>query len=180
MKIEAASYDVPAEGYDELYGEEQLKKYELAFQELRISVRDLRIILDVGCATGLLGEYLKKHEYEFSYVGIDKALDRLLAAKRKLEGCMLVQADAQSLPIRNESVDLAACITVIHLLDLRQAMKELRRVVRKAAIVSLLKKRLDLEPKLLQIFSEDFGGWKMRRISASRVRDEIFLLSRRL
>lgn len=175
MRAEA-SYDVPAEGYDELYGEEQLKKYELAFQELGAFVRDFRVVLDVGCATGPLGEYLRERGHELAYVGVDKALDRLEAARRKSEGWMIIQADAQSLPIRSGSVDLAACITVIHLLDLRQAIKEIRRVARKAVVISLLKKRLDLKLDLLEVFSEEFGGWKMRKVSAPGVGDEIFLL----
>ena len=180
MRVGAVSYDVPAEGYDELYGEEQLEKYGLAFQELEPLMEDFRTVLDIGCATGLLGEYLEEHGYRLTYVGVDRALDRLMEARRKSRSWMLIQADAQNLPIRSESMDLAACITVIHLLNPRQAMGEVLRVTRKAAIISLLKKRLDLKPNLLEIFYEKFGGWGMRRVSDLRVKDEIFLLIKRL
>ena len=176
MEAGATSYDVPAEGYDELYGEEQLEKYELAFQGLKPLIGDFRTVLDIGCGTGLLGEYLEELGYRLTYVGVDRALDRLREARRKSGRWILIQADAQNLPIRSGSMDLAACITVIHLLNPRQAMREVLRVTRKAAIISLLKKRLDLKPKLLKIFYEEFGGWRMRRVSAPRVKDELFLL----
>lgn len=173
------SYDVPADGYDELYGGEQLEKYELAFRELRSLMGGLRTVLDVGCGTGLLGEYLEERGYMLAYVGVDEALDRLMEAKRKSESWMLIQADAQNLPIRSKSMDLTACITVIHLLNPRQTIGEILRATRKAAIISLLKKRLDLRSKLLEVFYEKFRSWRIWSISNPEVKDEIFLLVKR-
>jgi ubiquinone/menaquinone biosynthesis C-methylase UbiE len=47
-------YDAEADGYDELYSEEQRTKYELALRRIAISRGDR--ILDCGCGTGIFLE----------------------------------------------------------------------------------------------------------------------------
>jgi len=172
-------YDVPAEGYDQLYGREQLEKYELIALNLRKLLTDVKNVLDVGCATSLFGEYLHAVGYDGLYIGIDVDLDRLKIAKSKLgERLMLIQADAHNLPIRDRAVDFAACITVIHLLDVEKALMELFRVSKKLMAITLLKKRLDLKPKLLKIFSSMSRSWSLKYLSVHRVKDEIFILEK--
>jgi SAM-dependent methyltransferase len=47
-------YDSEADGYDELYSDEQRTKYELALRRIAISRQDR--ILDCGCGTGIFLE----------------------------------------------------------------------------------------------------------------------------
>jgi len=172
---EYLTYDVPAEGYDELYGKEQYEKYELVSMALRDRFRKFRVIADVGCATGLFGEYLKSIDFDGLYIGIDLSEERLKAAKHKAHASwILIQADAEHLPLRRNSVDLVACITVIHLLDIRNAMKEFVRVSRDAIVVTLLKKRLDLEYEILKNLNR-FPGLSVKRVTMPKVKDEIFI-----
>jgi len=49
-------YEAGCEAYDELYLSEQLEKYEAALRLLRPRGR----VVDVGCGTGLLVEYMAK------------------------------------------------------------------------------------------------------------------------
>ncbi len=171
-------YDVPAEGYDELYGEEQLEKYSAIVSELEKEVAGISVVADVGCGTGLLGEYLRTLGFGGIYVGIDLASERLESAKRRADSSwMLIQADAEHLPLRSRSIDLVACVTVIHLLDVERAVREIVRVSRGYLAVTLLWKRLDLRDRLLQSIRRSAGEASMREILRSDLRDLIIVLS---
>ena len=171
-------YDVPAEGYDELYGEEQLEKYSAIVSELEKEVAGISVVADVGCGTGLLGEYLRTMGFGGIYVGIDLASERLESAKRRADSSwMLIQADAEHLPLRSRSIDLVACVTVIHLLDVERAVREIVRVSRGYLAVTLLWKRLDLRDRLLQSIRRSAGEASMREILRSDLRDLIIVLS---
>ena len=171
-------YDVPAEGYNELYGEEQLEKYSAIVSELEKEVAGISVVADVGCGTGLLGEYLRTMGFGGIYVGIDLASERLESAKRRADSSwMLIQADAEHLPLRSRSIDLVACVTVIHLLDVERAVREIVRVSRGYLAVTLLWKRLDLRDRLLQSIRRSAGEASMREILRSDLRDLIIVLS---
>lgn len=171
-------YDVPAEGYDELYGEEQLEKYSAIVSELEKEVAGISVVADVGCGTGLLGAYLRTMGFGGIYIGIDLASERLESAKRRADSSwMLIQADAEHLPLRSRSIDLVACITVIHLLDVERAVREIVRVSRGYLAVTLLGKRLDLRDRLLQSIRRSAGEASMREILRSDLRDLIIVLS---
>lgn len=170
------AYDVPAEGYDELYGEEQVEKYAAAFRELAKQAEEIQVVLDVGCATGLLARFLELRGFNGIYLGVDLAADRLKIAKGRSHRVAVVQADAHALPIRSGAADLAACFTTIHLLDLRRALAELARASRKIAIITLLKKRLDLKQEILKLLKECFKGWILLERSPDPVKDELYIL----
>ena len=168
-------YDVPARGYDELYRLEQLEKYEAIFSGLSMSLSEVWVVADVGCATGLLGEYLRSRGFSGVYVGIDLDEERLkVAAERAGPEWMLIQADAENLPLRTRSIDLAASITVIHLLDVEKSLKELFRASRKAVALTLLKKRGDLQHEILRFLTEVKPRF-VRRISTPGLKDYVFV-----
>ena len=86
-------YDAVAKIYDLQYGREQRMKMEFALKNLHLKSKSL--VLDVGCGTGILFEYLlDKVEI---LVGVDISKNILKKAKEKLEGVdnvFLIQADA--------------------------------------------------------------------------------------
>ncbi|HDD66521.1 MAG TPA: class I SAM-dependent methyltransferase, partial [Nitrososphaeria archaeon] len=157
---------------------EQLEKYSAIVSELEKEVAGISVVADVGCGTGLLGEYLRTMGFGGIYVGIDLASERLESAKRRADSSwMLIQADAEHLPLRSRSIDLVACITVIHLLDVERAVREIVRVSRGYLAVTLLWKRLDLRDRLLQSIRRSAGEASMREILRSDLRDLIIVLS---
>ncbi|MCD6592068.1 MAG: class I SAM-dependent methyltransferase [Thaumarchaeota archaeon] len=172
-------YDVPAEGYDELYGEEQIRKYSAFLSKLKEEIASLKLVADIGCGTCLLEKHLRMPGYKGVYLGIDISDERLRFAKSRAHGSrMLIQADAEHLPIRDNSMDLVACITVIHLLDLDKAVNELSRIGKRYTVISLLKKRADLKPKLLELLMKIFREAKLEEISIPDLKDFIFILKR--
>ncbi|MCS7132521.1 MAG: class I SAM-dependent methyltransferase [Aigarchaeota archaeon] len=165
-------YDVPAEGYDELYGKEQYEKYVVASAALGESIREFSIVADIGCATGLFGEYLRSVGFEGLYIGVDVLEDRLEIMRRKSSGSwMPIQADAEHLPLRTNSIDLAVCITVIHLLDVGKAVEELLRISREVIIITLLRNRIDLRDEVLK----HLNGLSIKGLSIPGVKDEVFI-----
>ena len=64
-------YDSEANGYDELYSDEQRTKYELALRRIAISRQDR--ILDCGCGTGIFLEKVAGN-VQFA-VGVDFSAD---------------------------------------------------------------------------------------------------------
>ena len=99
-----------------------------------------RNFLDVGCAEGY---YLKLLTTTFSFenvkgVGLDIAKNYLLKAKKEAPESLLVLADAHALPFRENCFDLVLCSEVFeHLLNPKEAFKELVRVSRKYILISV-------------------------------------------
>ena len=90
-------YDAEADAYDELYSEEQKKKYDSAFSHLVFSGEER--ILDCGCGTGILLE--KMVDSVQVAVGVDPSPKMLEKAKLRLgqvSNIALVCADIDLLP----------------------------------------------------------------------------------
>jgi len=135
------SYDEIAEGYDELYGEEQRSKYEMILKLVEPS----EPALDAGCGTGMLLELLQCYS-----VGLDLSLGMLKVAKRKGRGERgdLVCGDAERMPFRDRCFRSAYSVTVVH--EAPGLAGELLRVLAPGsrAAITLLKKRSEMLSEL--------------------------------
>ncbi|MEM0361439.1 MAG: class I SAM-dependent methyltransferase [Sulfolobales archaeon] len=112
-------YNALSKSYDELYGEEQKVKYRRLFKNVD---KELGVVLDVGCGTGTLFEYLITSGFKVSrYICMDVSDKIVELALRKLgtfveEGMLidLIIADLAYPPFREEpAFDLIAMITVL-------------------------------------------------------------------
>ncbi|RDI55261.1 class I SAM-dependent methyltransferase [Nocardia mexicana] len=84
-------------------------------------------ILDIGCGTGHLIEYLSGHGHWGRLVGLDLVRPPIAdtAAKQYVVG------DAEAVPFPDNSFDVITCVhTLSHIDDLAAAMREARRVLR--------------------------------------------------
>ena len=149
-------YDASARVYDLQYGQEQRMKMEFALKVLHLKPESS--ILDVGCGTGLLFEYLSD-KVKIS-VGVDISKNILMEAKRKLKGedVFLIRADADYLPFPNEIFDVVFAITLLqNMPSPSMTLREMRRVakLRASILVTGLKKSFGFEEfrKLLKGFS---------------------------
>ena len=142
-------YDVPAEGYEELYGVEQEQKYEDAFRN--IDLIDEWRVLDVGCGILLLLRYLRSRGFNGYYVGLDIDEERLRYSKKYRDGMSdVVEADAHNLPFRPQAFHLTTLITVIHLLR-PESLEAIHEKTRLMLITTLLRKRADLRKRVEKI-----------------------------
>ncbi len=148
-------YEKTCESYDELYRGEQYEKYFIALKV----VKPRGIVLDAGCGTALLAEFLKAWELLDSldlYVCLDYSGCMLGIAEWKLRNicggnCTAVLGDVENLPFRRGVFDVTYAFTVIDLLDnpLR-GLREMVRVTRGEVVVSTLK-RLPYKDMLLNM-----------------------------
>ena len=142
-------YGVTAPPYDELYLEEQVEKYAVALSRHRPE----GVVLDAGCGTGLLIEYMLATgmlEGVAVYVGLDLTPEMLERAVPRLRSSgvlgELVEGDLEYLPFRDSAFTLAYSFTVVDLLSRpERGLEELCRVSRRGVVYSLLKRAQKLK-----------------------------------
>ncbi len=141
-------YDATAKSYDALYSREQGLKYLASWSKLK---NIDGIILDAGCGTLLFEEFLQSSKLidNIGYIiGIDLSIGMLEVGRRKIESGSLsdvkidmILADLSNIPLRTKSVDHTLSFTVVTLLENPgKGVEELKRVTKKDAIISVLKK----------------------------------------
>ncbi|MEM4281986.1 MAG: class I SAM-dependent methyltransferase [Candidatus Caldarchaeum sp.] len=155
-------YDVLSDCYDELYGEEQLRKYREAlyiFEPLQCSR-----VLDVGCGTGLLIRFLRENGVLCEYVGVDISSRMLEKASGRADSMThLIMADAHHLPFRDNVFDVLSSFTVIHHLNVSGFLAEASRVCGNILVVTQHKR---LSPRI------------EHNIRESNTADEIVVITR--
>lgn len=118
--------------YDIRYEEEQREKYETILAEVEVSERE--IILDNGCGTGLLFEYLST-----TAVGLDvssRLLSKALSRIQDVYDKHLIQGDAENLPLRGHVFGRIFAITLIqNTPNTARALEEISRVGYSGTIV---------------------------------------------
>ncbi|MDR3490932.1 MAG: methyltransferase domain-containing protein [Gammaproteobacteria bacterium] len=90
-----------------------------------------KVILDVGCGPGNSVEKLKQRYPDAKVIGIDAAYSMLQYAHIQDVSSEFICADAQSLPLANDTVDLLfANLVLPWMSDLNAVFKEWKRVLR--------------------------------------------------
>ena len=158
-------YDKVVEAYDELYGEEQIPKYLVALDQVG---KCFRVVLDLGCGTGLLSKYVKCE----LMVGIDPSLPMLKKAKAR--GVDVVQGVGERLPFRSQAFDAVFLFTVVH--EDLSMINEAIRVSRNVVVVTLLKKLEYMLNTIRSYLSANFNRVsKVEIINRDRLKDFIFI-----
>lgn len=148
-------YDAVAKIYDLQYGQEQRLKIEFSLGNLNLKSESL--ILDVGCGTGLLFDYVLGNVI----VGVDVSKGILRIAKEKIKGrenVFLVQADADYLPFQDGIFGVIFAITLLQNMPSPiETLEEISRVAKKDAVIVVtgLKKKFgfkDFEKLLSRLF----------------------------
>ncbi len=118
------NFDMSTPTYDDFE-----RKYRF-FSQLALKMREkiddeVKLILDIGCGTGVLGEVFD----DSAVVGIDISSDMVRVARKRLHDTLV--GDGSRLPFRDDSFDAAVFNAVIFLIpDGENAIKEAMRVVR--------------------------------------------------
>ncbi len=137
-------YNKIANGYDELYKEEQLKKIRIIKDNLNVKKTDF--LLDVGTGTGFALEL-----FDCKKIGIDPSVE--LLKKSKLP---LIKGKAECLPFPNNIFDIVISVTAIHHFDdLEEGISEIKRVAKDRVGFSLLKKSPKFE-KIKKLIKKNF------------------------
>ncbi|MFX1443187.1 MAG: class I SAM-dependent methyltransferase [Promethearchaeota archaeon] len=145
-------YNQTSEFYDRRYIKLQEDKYRLMLKDITI---DEQLILDAGCGTGLLFDYIgsvieTSKNADFHYVGADISINMLKRFHSKLDQKAkyfnLILSDLENLPLRENIVTLLFSFTSLqNLPNVLKGIKEFFRVAREGAnvYISILRKNLN-------------------------------------
>ncbi len=145
-------YNKIAASYNELHGEEQLKKLELIKTELlRNNFLDKGIfVLDIGAGTGLSSLYIDIEAVKV--VSLEPAFELLKRNPNKYR----VQGVAEFLPFKDRSFEIVQSITAMHNFDdAGKAVDEMKRVGKNKYIISILKKSKNVT-KITKLLKNEF------------------------
>ncbi len=165
-------YKLISKGYDELYGEEQRVKHDIIKANLNIKRDDL--LLDVGCGTG--------YPFDCEVVGIDPSMD-LLQQKNANKNSIIInnegainkiQAAAENIPFKSNIFDKVISVTSIHnFSNIKQGIKEIKRVGKKDFAFSILKKTKHFD----SIENEIKSNFSIKKIIDAK-QDWVFICSK--
>jgi len=140
-------YGTIAQGYDELYAEEQRIKLRIIKENMNIRNNDL--LLDVGCGTGL------SSDFKCDVVGIDPSLELLQQINNNKPSIVIndkktnnninfnnkILAIAENIPFKDNTFDKVISVTSMHNFDdIAAGIKEIKRVGKNDFVFSILKK----------------------------------------
>lgn len=133
----ARSFGQAAPRYDE-HAELQRQVADRLLGQMPASIAP-DAILDLGCGTGYCTVQLRSRFPAAALVALDLALPMLqIAEQRALANARLLCADAQALPLRNETMDLVVSSLALQwCADPSRLFTELFRVVRPGGLVLL-------------------------------------------
>lgn len=102
----------------------------------RYNVGNLRVVVDVGTADGLMLATLREHLGALTFLGLDYSLPLLRAVA--LEGVRKAQGDALALPVRSQCTDAVIATAIIeHIPDAARFLRECQRVLRPGGLLVL-------------------------------------------
>jgi SAM-dependent methyltransferase len=97
-------------------------------------------VLDVGCGTGFLLDHLKHARPDLALTGVDFIIEE--GTRSRHPDIRFEQANIEQLPFADGAFDTVICTHVLeHILELRQALSELRRVARRRLIIVVPQER---------------------------------------
>lgn len=148
-------YNSTSSFYDNRYSKIQKEKYKILFRNCNLNYKT---ILDAGCGTGLLIEYvydlnIDNIKKKVKYIGIDISWKMLMnfcnkSKKKDNEEINLILGDVENLPLRPDSFNLIFSITSLqNLLVIKKGLGELIRVGKKDSLLklSILRKQLQID-----------------------------------
>jgi len=140
-------YDLTASIYDMRYLEEQTAKIKAVIESINIAEESL--VLDLGCGTGLLFDYVA--EKAKIVVGLDisgKILFQAEERARKFLNVHLLKADAENIPLKEAFFSHVFAITLIqNTPNLFETLNEIKRVAKKNStiVITGLKRKFQKE-----------------------------------
>ncbi|MBU1199008.1 MAG: methyltransferase domain-containing protein [Nanoarchaeota archaeon] len=140
-------YNEISKGYDELHGEEQLKKARIIRDKIEFKRSDK--LLDVGCGNGA---YLDI--FDCDVTGIDPS-EEFIEQYKGTHQIMIGKAEA--LDFVDDYFDIVISITAIHNFDdIKKGLEEIKRVGKTKFVFSVLKRSQkfeEIEKLINELFS---------------------------
>jgi len=140
-------YDLTAHIYDMRYAEEQTAKIEAVMES--ISMEKEGLVLDVGCGTGLLFNYVANKAEAIA--GLDISREILVKAKKRAKEFLnvhLILADSDNVPLKEDVFVYVFALTLIqNTPNPFKTLNEIKRVSKENAVIVVtgLKKKFPVK-----------------------------------
>jgi len=145
-------YDAISKGYNFLYKDEQLIKWNKAKRLIDIH----GLVLDIGCGTGLITKRIPK------VIGIDISYKMLKKCSKDLR---LINANAEKLPFLDNVFDTIISFTVLQdVKDIKKAVSEIRRVLKKDGNILITVLNKNKIKKIRELLKKEFKNLKEENI----------------
>jgi len=135
-KAMVSVYTGEIEDYDAIVFPNVIRRREIDLIKSELQIVKPKMILDYGCGGGWLSKILASYNYEV--VGIDLSHSLIKKAKRVAPIVTFVVGDCMNLPFREGVFDAVISIAVLHHIDARKGLKEVRRVLKNSCILILM------------------------------------------
>jgi ubiquinone/menaquinone biosynthesis C-methylase UbiE len=148
--IDPDYYNKIAPSYNNLHGEEQIKKAKIILEEI-LKQKTKGILLDIGGGTGISTEIFMEN---FDCILLDPSEKLLELGNPSIEKIL---AEAEELPFADSKFDVIISLTALHHTDIKQAISEIKRISKEDTkiAISFLKKSSKLE-EFRTLFQENF------------------------
>lgn len=156
-------FDKYAAKYDAGFmGKASSRFYIDLIQEM--DVKDDDNILDVGCGTGFILDYISKKN-KIRGFGVDVSEPMIAAAKAKNTGCSFLVGDSGKLPFENASMNvMIACMAYHHFSDQKKFREEALRVLKPNGCLYICDPRFPAPVRwFFNTFFKDAGFHSTRR-----------------
>jgi len=154
--------------------------YRSKIYKILINLSEKDTVLDIGCGRG---EY---HSYINNIIGFDIHINDILNLKAINKNVFL--ADAEKIPIKNESIQSVICInTLEYIKNIEESFKEINRVLKKKGRFIFIVDNLDypfiFDPVnfiLHKFFKKhiNFGAWNWKQLRRFKKEELISLLKK--
>jgi SAM-dependent methyltransferase len=114
------------QSYDAAIFPNVIRKRELELIKRAVQAKMPKMILDYGCGGGWLSLLFVK--WGFDVVGMDVSKNMVRNAKRVCHKADFIVCDGMRLPFRDGTFDFVIGISILHHLNLKNALSELKRI----------------------------------------------------
>jgi len=150
-------YDIISDGYDRLYGDEQLKKLHAiesaikTHHELHDFISPKYALLDIGCGTGISTDYFPAKEK----LGIDPSQALIKIASEKHPHCKFILSNAEDIAFKGKEFDIIISLTAIqNFRNIENALKNIRSAGKRFILTFL--KRTEKREIIEQLIKTNF------------------------
>jgi SAM-dependent methyltransferase len=146
----------------------------------RAGLTGAETIVDVGCGNGVYLAELRRRGHAGPVLGLDRSAGM---ARHSHSQAATAVADAQALPLRDDSADVVLCLHMLyHVPDLGRAVAELRRVLRPGGTAMVTTNGVGHSIEVKRLLSEAADrvdhrrvdlGWDNRRFAPAIAREAL-------
>ena len=136
------------------------------------------VIVDIGCGTG--NETLNIYNnFKCNIYGIDPSENMLKEAKQKTDEIAWLKGHAESIPLRNNSVDIiTSFFSTHHFSNISKVISEFKRIVKKSGIIFLVTISHDqMRSSLEYKFFPELLEYEIKRVPVIELIESLFVQS---